>query len=123
MQMALDLEEINDTWFKGYGMWKPNGLIQSSQPGYQVPFEEWPEEIQGYYTYNPEGAKALLEEAGYERGADGLYFHATIDVGDWEGTDYAELLSSYWAEIGVDVEVLLFDWATVSPRYYDKIMI
>ena len=121
MQMALDLEEINDTWFKGYGMWKPTGLIQSSQPGYHVPFEEWPEEIQGYYTYNPEGAKVLLEEAGYERGADGLYFHATIDVGDWEGTDYAELLSSYWAEIGVDVEVLLFDWATVSPRYYDKI--
>ena len=120
MQMALNQEEINRTWFKGYSKWKPTGLIGPSHKGYYTPFEEWPEEIQGYYTYDPEGAKALLEEAGYTRGADGFYFHATMDTRQTEGTELGELLSSYWAEIGVDVEVLVMEWPAMFARIQDK---
>ena len=120
MQMAIDLEEINETWFKGYGMWKPHGLIGPVHPGYYVPFEEWPEEIQGYYTYDPEGAKALLEEAGYTRDADGFYFHATIDSAEGDYLDWTELLSSYWAGIDVDVESLPMDWPTMFARLQDR---
>ena len=120
MQMALNLEEISETYFKGYAMWKPTGLIGPGHVGYYTQFEEWPEEIQGYYTYNPEGAKALLEEAGYTRGADGFYFHTTIDSGGGDYTRWCELLSSYWAEIGVDVEVLEMDWPTMFARLQDK---
>ena len=32
---------------------------------------EWPEEVKKGYTYDPEGAAKLLDEAGYPRGADG----------------------------------------------------
>ena len=122
MQMAINLEEINRAYFNGYAQWKPTGLIGAAHVGFNNPFEEWPEEIQGYYTYNPEGAKALLEEAGYTPDADGFYFHATLDTiaDDPANTEFGELLASYWAEIGVNVEVLVFDVQTV---YGDRMQV
>ena len=43
MQMALDLETINDTYYGGFAKVEPMGLI--SNPGWVTPFEEFPEEI------------------------------------------------------------------------------
>ena len=68
MQMALDLETINDTFFSGFGNPTPNGIMANSKMGVGTPFEEWPEEIKPYYRYDPEGAKQLLAEAGYPDG-------------------------------------------------------
>ena len=45
---------------------EPMGLI--SIPGYVTRFEEFPEEIKKFYTYDQEGAEKLLDEAGYPRG-------------------------------------------------------
>ena len=75
--MALDAEEINDTYFGGFGKWKPMGGI--SVPGWATTFDEFPEEIKQYYTYDPEGAEKLLEEAGYPRGVDGVRLKVTLD--------------------------------------------
>ena len=102
MQMALDHETINNTFFKGYGSWKPEGLVGDAVSGVATPFEEWPEELQQEYTYNPAAAEALLDAAGYPRGADGIRFKTDVvhsvlhlDVG------YTELAVGYWAEIGI----------------------
>ena len=46
--------------------------------GGHIPFEEWPEELKMVFDYNPEGAEALLDEAGYPRGADGIRFKTTM---------------------------------------------
>ena len=62
LQMALDLETINVTYYAGYARWEDprwNGT-----KGYYTPFEEWPEELKQYYRYDPEGAEKLLDEAG-----------------------------------------------------------
>ena len=80
MQMALDLETINNTFFKGRADTTPHGQIGESHKGWFIPFDEWPEEVKQGYMYNPEGAEKLLDEAGYPRGADGIrfktsYFH------------------------------------------------
>ena len=105
MQMALDLETINETYFKGTAMWTPQGLVGNAIIGYYTPFDEWPEEVQKGYRYDPEGAEKLLDDAGYPRGADGVRFKATefhfanADLG------YAEIAASYWASIGVDVGI------------------
>ena len=120
MQMALNLEEINRTYFKDYALWKPHGKIASGHVGYHTPYEEWSEEVQGYYAYNQEGAMALLEDAGYTRGEDGFYFQATIDAVAGDHADWCELLSSYWAEIGVDVEVLVMEWAQMFSNIQDR---
>ena len=72
MQMALDLETINDSYFQGYGDTTPMGM--TSVGGFFIPFEEWPQEVKNAYTYDPEGAEKLLDEAGYPRGSDGTRF-------------------------------------------------
>ena len=112
MQMALDLETINNTYYKGYADWIPQGIIGTGLTDYFVPFEEWPEEVKQYYIYDPEGAEALLDEAGYPRGADGIRFKTTFEV--WDGYDLGgfELYAAYWSAIGVDVEVIPLESTT-----------
>ena len=100
LQMALDLKTIHDSYFQGYGEWLPQGLVGSGMIGYNNPFETWPAEVQKTYSYDPEGAEKLLDEAGYPRGADDIRFktalHA-IEVGD---VGYRELVAGYWSKIG-----------------------
>ena len=39
MQMAIDIETINNTYFGGFGMTKPQGIIGDGLKGYFIPFE------------------------------------------------------------------------------------
>ena len=114
MQMALDAEEINDTYFGGFGKWKPMGGI--SVPGWATTFDEFPEEIKQYYTYDPEGAEKLLEEAGYPRGVDGVRLKVTLDWRDVYDFGYVEIVTGYWAAIGVNVETTVTD----TPTWIDR---
>ena len=110
MQMGLDLETIATTYWKGQAVTTPQGMV--GVKGYSIPFEEWPEEVKKGYVYDPEGAEKLLDEAGLPRGADGIRFKTRLKI--LQGTQdvgYAEIAASYWAEIGVDVELDVFeDW-------------
>ena len=111
--MALDLDTINASYWKGYADTTPQGRIGAGTVGYFTPFADWPEEVKGYYTYDPAGAEALLDEAGYPRGADGIRFKIVLEVSlpifktriGSPLLEYNELAASYWAAIGVDVEV------------------
>ena len=116
MQMAIDLETINNTYFVtephrpqsrggGVGSTTPQRIIGDSLKGYYVPFEEWPEETRKVFAYDPEGAEALLDEAGYPRSADGIRFKTVLNpVPSWD-VGYQEIAAEYWAAIGVDVEI------------------
>ena len=103
MQLAMDLESMNDTYFRGYADTIPRGLVGREFQDYMTPFEEWPEELKQYYRYDPEMAEKLLDEAGYPRGADGtrlsaIYIHfPRFDV------SWPELQAAYWREVGVEV--------------------
>ena len=103
MQMALDLETMNKTYFKGVSKWVPMGLVGPAVGG--TPFEEWPEEVRKTYMYDPEGAEALLDAAGYPRGADGMRFEVALEHYQVFDLDYTQLAAAYWKEIGVDVEI------------------
>ena len=105
LHMALDFEAINDTWFKGFADWKPQGPIGQGVVGYFVPFDEWPEDIKKYYTYDPAGAEALLDAAGYPRGGDGIRFTTTLTQAARFELGYKELVAGYWAAIGINVEI------------------
>ena len=119
MQMALDLETINFTFFKGYAFWQPQGVIAESKTGWSTPFETWPEEIKQYYRYDPEGAEALLDEAGYPRGANGIRFKTILS--QWPAlTDYTEIAIAYWDAIGVDVELVMTDGPTFNTQVKDQ---
>ena len=109
MQTALDLETINNTFFKGFAKWKPRGMIGDAVKGYNTPFEEWPEEVKKTYMYDPEGAEALLDEAGYPRGPDGTRFKVALGHYEFFILDYTQLAAAYWADIGVDVDITVRD--------------
>ena len=72
LQMSVDRETIYATYFKGYGDPAPYGVIRQSEVGWSWPYEDWPEEVKAGYRYDPAGAEALLDAAGYTRGADGI---------------------------------------------------
>ena len=107
LQMALDLETIDDTYFGGFSDWENPAWI--SAKGHYTPFEEWPEELKQYYRYDPDGAEKLLDEAGYPRGADGIRFTAEYLHRDVIDLGYTEVAAGYWADIGVDVTTRIMD--------------
>ena len=120
MQMALDLEAINNVFFKGYGDTTPHGLIGNAGIGYFIPFEEWPAELKKVFDYDPAGAEALLDEAGYPRGADGIRFKTVYTHLGRYDPSYTELLGAYWRDIGVDVEVQVTPLAQFSAIRKDR---
>ena len=116
MQMALDVETISATYYKGYGSSRPQGVLADDLIGWSTPFEEWPEEVKKVYTYDPAAAEALLDEAGYPRGADGIRFKTVAIRDERSDLTFAELAASYWGGIGVDVEIQL----TPTPEVGSK---
>ncbi len=111
IQMAIDLETINNTYYKGYADWIPTGRAGTALKGYITPFEEWPEEIKQYYRYDPEGAEALLDEAGYPRGADGVRFKTVYEHYEFFDFNYYQIAMEYIRAIGIGVEVQVLDRA------------
>ena len=115
MQMALDLETINTLYWGGIADTTPQGWLGVGMQGYVTPFADWPEEVKGYYSYDPAGAEALLDEAGHPRGADGIRLRIVMTMGNQFDPAYNKLAASHWAEIGVDVEIKEVQWAAWFP--------
>ena len=72
-----------------------------------APYADWPADVKAQYEYDPAEAERLLDEAGYPRGAGGIRFKAGWDVALDAGDDFdlAQLVTSYWDKIGVDVTI------------------
>ena len=114
LQMAVDRETINATYNKGLGDPAPYGLVGQFTPEYSWPYEEWPDEVKHEYEYHPEEAEALLDAAGYPRGADGYRFIIKLGHFDrWDAT-YPELVIGYLDAIGVKGELEVFGTAEIG---------
>ena len=105
MQMALNLEEINNSYYKGFADIIPQGQLSRTISQAVIQFEDWPEDVKKVFDYDPEGAEALLDEAGLPRGADGVRFKTEFTQNESYDLNYIQLLASYWKKIGVDVEI------------------
>ena len=117
MQMAIDFETINATYMQGWADTTPTGHTGRALKEYITPFEEWPEEIKQYYRYDLEGAEALLDEAGYPRGADGVRFKTTYDHYEFYDLDYYQIVMEYLRAIGIGVEVKVYDRPAWIARF------
>ena len=116
MQLALDLETINDTYWQGWALTEPQGFLGHNMVGFVTPFDQWPAEVKRNYNYNAERAELLLDEAGLPRGADGIRFRTTLEpIGVWD-LSFFELAVQQWGEIGVEVEIINADGANWAAR-------
>ena len=102
----LNLEEINSAYFGGYCRYDTSGAVEPvNDRACSFQFEEWPEDVRKVFDYDPKGAEALLDEAGYPRGADGTRFTVEFMHLNRYSTSWPELVGSYWKKIGVDIEI------------------
>ena len=116
MQMAINLEEANNALYGGMGDMTPQGAANRNITAIATPFEEWPEEVKKGFMYDPDGAEALLDEAGYPRGADGIRFKTVMTHVVKYDLDYMQLVASYWGKIGIDVEINVEEVANWVPK-------
>ncbi len=78
--------------------------------------------------YDPEKAKQLLDEAGWKVGPDGIRvkdgkrfsFKLIANQGNDTRKDVATLVQDYYAKIGIEVKVEIYEWAVFIERFIDK---
>ncbi len=105
---AIDRNEINELRFAGRGV--PRNPIMHPGPGF------WEEGMDQYYTeYNVELANQLLDEIGLVYDSDGrfrlrpdgdpLTLTMEVDAGRADLSEVGNLIKSYWAAVGVNINV------------------
>lgn len=98
---AIDRQQLVDQLLKGHGE-VVDGFVSSASPFFDENITPVP--------YDPEKAKALLEEAGWD-GTQTLRFY--VNSGDNTFVNGAQVLVAQWAAVGIKVEVQTVDLATL----------
>jgi peptide/nickel transport system substrate-binding protein len=80
------------------------GLSQEAKTGIHPGSPLYNENVEAYEV-DLEKANALLDEAGYEREADGTRFSLTIDYGNPTTKPQAEFTKASLSKVGIDVNV------------------
>lgn len=109
--MAVDRESIATTLYRGYAR-VANSAAPVVMPGYDPDRPPVP--------YDPEGAKALLAEAGYPDGFDITLnsYAQTSTLPDVQ--KLAETVVAFWSQIGVNATLNIADSATILPQWRNK---
>lgn len=97
LNYAVDRERISDLVLEG--LWYPaKGILPPSMPGYNPNLQS--------YSYDPDKAKQLMEEAGYKDG-----FETTLQVNqDVRHQAIAEAVQAQVSELGIRMNIQVVDW-------------
>ena len=97
MNHAVNREMISELVMEGL-YYPAKGILPPSMPGYNP-------NLRGY-EYNPEKAKQLMKEAGYEKG-----FETTLQVNqNVLHAAVAEAIQAQVAELGIKMNIRIVDW-------------
>ena len=82
--------------------------------GSLLPANHWAYEPKAkQYDYNTQQAEALLDQAGFRRGADGIRFHITLKTSTDQSTRLlAEAIADEWKRVGVALDLRSLEFAT-----------
>lgn len=107
--MALDREAMIEAVLRGYGTVATGPIAPLLGALYE---DDVPT-----YTYDPEGARALLAEAGWTPGPNGILQNGdqrlVIDMPTGQFGELVPatlLVQQYWADIGVEADVEVIEW-------------
>lgn len=101
MLCAIDREKILNELMKGHGE-IVDGFLSSASPYYSP--------VIGTVSYDPEKAKELLNEAGWD-GSDVLQFY--VNSGDKTFVNAATIIAAQWQAVGIKSEIKTVDFATL----------
>ena len=102
VQMAVDRESILQAVYGGDGKLE-DGIYPTGCLGYS-------EDNQGWLTYDPDGAKALLAEAGY---ADGFTMEISLDSSSTDAVKNAvQIIAQNLQAAGINAEIKSYDLAS-----------
>ncbi len=115
MLCAIDRNRILDQLMKGHGE-VIDGFLSSASPYFDPSITP--------VSYDPERAKALLAEAGWDSGKT-LKFY--INSGDSTFINAASVIAAQWAEVGIKANIQTVDFATLmataTSRDYDVLAV
>jgi peptide/nickel transport system substrate-binding protein len=107
MQLAIDLNSIATNYYGGTAQPTPLSLTSYYEKGLGYPYDQWPQDLKDQYAYNVTAAKKLLADAGFPNG------FKTDVVADASGDlDLLQIVKSYYAAIGIDMEIRTMDAAS-----------
>ena len=101
MLYAIDRQQILEELLNGHGE-IVDGFLSSASPFY--------DESLTPVSYDPEKAKALLEEAGWD-GSQTIRFY--VNSGDSTFVNAASIIAAEWAAVGIKAEIQTVDFATL----------
>ena len=121
LNMAVNREELQRTLFHGQGDLMPVAFYHSSLPGWN---QEWMDNFQEDYGYNPDRARELLAEVEAEIGQpldwSKMRFALTIRAELPELIDTGEAIQNYWRDIGAEVKIEVLEFATFREHLLDN---
>jgi ABC-type transport system substrate-binding protein len=77
------------------------------------PYQQWPQDLKDEYAYNPTKAKQLLAAAGFPNG-----FNTDLVAASDSDLDLAQIVKSYFAVIGINMEIRVMDAASWTSFVY-----
>jgi peptide/nickel transport system substrate-binding protein len=113
LSLAINRQEIADEFFNGLA--EPGGVLWTapSSWGYDPAWTSGP-----WFKYDPDEAKALLEEAGYpDNFADPVVTLYSMAYMPWL-PDLNQIISSYWEAIGVQTKIETIDFGQLRGMMY-----
>ena len=112
MNMAIDRNSIIKSQYGGQGdvFPYPFAYVKEYDALYYKQ-ADWTQEIKDIYTYNPEGAKKLLADAGYP---NGFKTEVLLSSTNTVGIDMTTIYKEMWSKIGVDVTITLKEPTVVA---------
>gem|GEM_PF-5921798 len=121
MNLAIDRDVYTEALFEGDSIM----LAFPLQPEWPLHYEDLsmqPQAVQDYHVYNPDGAEALLDEAGLARGSDGTRFEIDLLISNSNQMqiEAAEISIGFWDDIGVKVTMEPVDGPVLQSRLFEK---
>ncbi len=117
MSLAINRQDITDFTLNGFA--RPSMPFATFPTSMDVDVPRWQKWSKEALAYDPDRARALLKEAGWEQGFD-LQMWSTNFSGTPYMNDISQALAGFWEEIGIKVDLKVVERGVWTPMTRKK---